>query len=67
MYGWIIINKYTNCVVKYNSIKGPNFEKNYELGSVENDIELEHFSIQEDKDDLIPMIKDAMKISRQEK
>ena len=22
-----------NCVVKYNSIKGPNFEKNYEIGS----------------------------------
>ena len=36
---------------------------NYSYAPVENDIELEHFSIQEDKDDLIPMIKDAMKIS----
>ena len=36
---------------------------NYSYSPVENDIELEHFSIQEDKDDLIPMIKDAMKIS----
>ena len=36
---------------------------NYSYAPVENDIELEHFSIQEDKDDLIPMIKDAMMIS----
>ena len=36
---------------------------NYSYSPVENDIELKHFSIQEDKDDLIPMIKDAMKIS----
>ena len=36
---------------------------NYSYSPVENDIELEHFSIQEDKDDLIPMIKDAMRIS----
>ena len=36
---------------------------NYSYSPVENDVELEHFSIQEDKDDLIPMIKDAMKIS----
>ena len=36
---------------------------NYSYSPVENDVELEYFSIQEDKDDLIPMIKDAMKIS----
>ena len=36
---------------------------NYSYSPVENDVELKHFSIQEDKDDLIPMIKDAMKIS----
>ena len=36
---------------------------NYSYSPVENDMELKHFSIQEDKDDIIPMIKDAMKIS----
>ena len=36
---------------------------NYSYSPVENDVELKHFSIQEDKDDLIPMIKDAKKIS----
>ena len=36
---------------------------NYSYSPVENDIEREHFSILEDKDDLIPMIKDDMKIS----
>ena len=36
---------------------------NYSYTPVENDMALKHFSIQEDKDDLIPMIKDAMKIS----
>ncbi|MDC3366136.1 glycosyl hydrolase family 30 [Flavobacteriaceae bacterium] len=36
---------------------------NYSYSPVENDVELKHFSIQEDKDDLIPMIKDAMRIS----
>lgn len=36
---------------------------NYSYAEVENDMELEHFSIEEDMDDIIPMIKDAMKIS----
>ena len=36
---------------------------NYSYSPVEDDTELTHFSIQEDKDDLIPMIKDAMEIS----
>lgn len=37
---------------------------NYSYAPVEGDVELEHFSIEEDKDDIIPMIKDAMAISR---
>ncbi len=36
---------------------------NYSYAPVEDDKELEHFSINEDKDDLIPMIKDAMAAS----
>lgn len=36
---------------------------NYSYTSVVDDLNLEHFSIEEDKDDLIPMIKDAMAIS----
>ncbi len=36
---------------------------NYSYSPVENDINLEHFSIKEDKDDLIPMIKEAIAIS----
>ncbi len=36
---------------------------NYSYASVEDDMELEHFSIDEDRDDLIPMIKDAMAVS----
>ena len=36
---------------------------NYSYTPVENDINLDHFSIDEDRDDLIPMIKDAMAIS----
>jgi glucosylceramidase len=36
---------------------------NYSYAPVEDDISLEHFSVQEDKDDLIPMIKDAMAVS----
>lgn len=36
---------------------------NYSYTPVENDINLEHFSVEEDKDDLIPMIKEAMAIS----
>jgi glucosylceramidase len=36
---------------------------NYSYAPVEGDIELENFSIDEDRDDLIPMIKDAMAMS----
>lgn len=36
---------------------------NYSYTPVEGDVNLEHFTIAEDKDDLIPMIKDARKIS----
>ena len=35
----------------------------YSYSPVENDKNLEHFSIKEDKDDLIPFIKDAMAVS----
>jgi glucosylceramidase len=38
---------------------------NYSYAPVEGDKELENFSIEEDKDDIIPMIKDAMKISKE--
>lgn len=37
--------------------------KNYAYSMVENDLSLEHFSIEEDLDDIIPMIKDAQAIS----
>jgi len=37
---------------------------NYSYSPVEGDKELKHFSIKEDKDDLIPMIKDAMAVSK---
>ena len=37
---------------------------NYTYAPVDGDINLEHFTIDEDKDDLIPMIKDAMAISK---
>lgn len=37
---------------------------NYSYAPVEGDKNLEHFSIDEDRDDLIPMIKDAMVISK---
>lgn len=37
---------------------------NYSYAPVEGDTELEHFSIEEDMDDIIPMIKDAMAISK---
>jgi glucosylceramidase len=37
---------------------------NYSYAPVEGDIELNNFSIDEDRDDLIPMIKDAMKVSK---
>ncbi|NBC28293.1 MAG: glycosyl hydrolase family 30 [Bacteroidetes bacterium] len=36
---------------------------NYSYAPVEGDTELENFSIEEDRDDIIPMIKDAMAIS----
>lgn len=38
---------------------------NYTYAKVENDLELKHFSIENDKDDLIPMILDAQKISKE--
>jgi glucosylceramidase len=38
---------------------------NYSYAPVEGDKELEHFSIQEDKDDLIPFIQDAMSASKE--
>nr|WP_233451001.1 glycoside hydrolase family 30 protein [Hanstruepera ponticola] len=37
----------------------------YSYTPVEDDMELDHFTIEEDKDDLIPMIKDAMTISEE--
>ncbi len=37
--------------------------RNYSYAAVEDDMLLEHFSIEEDKDDLIPFIKEAMKTS----
>jgi glucosylceramidase len=37
---------------------------NYSYAPVEGDVELIHFSIEEDKDDIIPLIKDAMAISK---
>ncbi len=36
---------------------------NYSYAPVENDMELAHFSLKEDMDDIIPMIRDAMKKS----
>lgn len=36
----------------------------YSFAPVEGDKELKHFTIEEDKDDIIPMIKDAMKVSK---
>ena len=38
---------------------------NYTYAPIADDIDLKHFSIEEDKDDLIPMIKDAMAISKE--
>lgn len=37
--------------------------KNYSYAPIAGDINLEHFSIDEDRDDIIPMIKEAMAIS----
>jgi glucosylceramidase len=36
----------------------------YSYSPVEDDMDLEYFTIKEDKDDLIPMIKDAMQVSK---
>jgi len=36
--------------------------KNYSYASIEGDTQLKHFSIEEDRDDLIPLIKNAMRI-----
>ncbi len=36
--------------------------RNYAYANVPGDVELKHFSIQEDKDDLIPLIKDALAV-----
>lgn len=38
---------------------------NYTYAKVENDLTLEHFTIEDDKDDLIPMILDAKAISKE--
>jgi glucosylceramidase len=38
---------------------------NYSYASVEGDTQLTHFSIEEDMDDIIPMIKDAMSLSKE--
>ena len=38
---------------------------NYTYAKVENDLELNHFSIDDDRTDLIPMIQDAQKISKE--
>ena len=37
----------------------------YSYAPIEGDKELKHFTIEEDKDDIIPMIKDAMKVSKE--
>lgn len=37
----------------------------YTYAPIENDMTLEHFSIQEDMEDIIPMIKDAQEISKE--
>jgi glucosylceramidase len=37
---------------------------NYSYAPVEGDVELKHFSIEEDLDDIVPMIRDAMAISK---
>ena len=37
---------------------------NYSYAPVKGDLELKHFSIREDMDDIVPMIKDAMAVSK---
>jgi glucosylceramidase len=39
--------------------------KNYSYAPIPGDTALEHFSIDEDRNDIIPMIKDAMKVSEE--
>jgi len=39
--------------------------KNYTYAKVENDLALEHFTIEDDKDDIIPMILEAKSISKE--
>ena len=39
--------------------------KNYTYAKVENDLALEHFTIEDDKDDIIPMILEAKTISKE--
>ncbi len=38
---------------------------NYSYAEIPEDMDLKHFSIKEDKNDIIPMIKDAMKVSKE--
>jgi glucosylceramidase len=38
---------------------------NYNYAKIDNDLELKHFSIEDDRADLIPMIRDAQKISKE--
>ena len=66
----------TKILEAYFSEKGANYSltrthisscdfslNNYTYAPIADDLELEHFSIKEDQDDLIPMIKEAMAIS----
>ncbi len=66
----------TKILEAYFSEKGANYSltrthisscdfslNNYTYAPIAGDFELEHFSVKEDQDDLIPMIKDAMAIS----
>ena len=53
---------------KYSLTRTPMNSTDFSLGQysyapVENDKELKHFSVHEDEDDIIPMIKDAMRAS----
>ena len=66
----------TKILEAYFSEKGANYSltrthisscdfslNNYTYAPIADDFELEHFTIKEDQDDLIPMIKDAMAVS----
>ena len=37
-----LVRCHPNCVLKYNSISGPNFEKNYEMGSGYIYLDIDH-------------------------